>query len=88
MGRFENRIALVTGAAQGIGFAITELLASEGAKVYGADINLEVMSRERQHTQGEGPWCRAAPAQRGRPRLLRGGRPIRGRQGRPASNSS
>ncbi len=45
MARFDNRIALVTGAAQGIGFAITELLASEGAKVYGADINLEVMAR-------------------------------------------
>ena len=45
MGRFDNRIALVTGAAQGIGLAIAELLASEGAKVYGADINLEVMTR-------------------------------------------
>ena len=44
MGRFDDRIALVTGAAQGIGLAITEILASEGAKVYGADINLEVMS--------------------------------------------
>jgi len=44
MGRFDNRIALVTGAAQGIGFAITELLASEGAKVCGADINLDLMA--------------------------------------------
>ena len=44
MGRFDDRIALVTGAAQGIGLAITEILASEGAKVYGADINLEIMS--------------------------------------------
>jgi 3-oxoacyl-[acyl-carrier protein] reductase len=45
MGRFENRIALVTGAAQGIGFATATILASEGAKVYGADVNMEAMTK-------------------------------------------
>jgi len=45
MARFENRVALVTGAAQGIGFSITEALASQGAKVYGADVNLEGMTK-------------------------------------------
>lgn len=45
MPRFENRIALVTGAAQGIGYAISEGLAAGGAKVYGADINLDVMTK-------------------------------------------
>lgn len=44
MGRFDHRVALVTGAAQGIGLAVAELLSSEGASVYGADINLEAMS--------------------------------------------
>lgn len=44
MGRFDRRVALVTGAAQGIGLAVAELLSSEGANVYGADINLEAMS--------------------------------------------
>ncbi len=44
MGRFDRRVALVTGAAQGIGLAVAELLSSEGASVYGADINLEAMS--------------------------------------------
>ena len=44
MGRFDNRIALVSGAAQGIGLAITEQLAADGALVYGADVNFEGMS--------------------------------------------
>jgi 3-oxoacyl-[acyl-carrier protein] reductase len=54
MGRFDNRIALVTGAAQGIGFAVAELLASEGAAVYGADINLEVMIRSAEELKAKG----------------------------------
>jgi len=43
MGRLENRVALVTGAAQGIGLAIAEHLAAEGATVYGADVNAAQM---------------------------------------------
>lgn len=39
MSRVENKIALVTGAARGIGQAIVELLALEGAKVIVTDIN-------------------------------------------------
>lgn len=37
--RFQDRVALVTGAAQGLGKAICEKLASEGAIVIVADIN-------------------------------------------------
>ena len=37
--RFENRVAIVTGAAQGIGAAIARRLAGEGAAVAVADVN-------------------------------------------------
>jgi NAD(P)-dependent dehydrogenase (short-subunit alcohol dehydrogenase family) len=39
MHRFENRVAVVSGAAQGIGKAVAERLASEGAAVACVDIN-------------------------------------------------
>ena len=38
MGKLDNRVAIVTGAAQGIGKAIADKLADEGATVVGADI--------------------------------------------------
>lgn len=44
MGRVENKIAMVTGAAQGLGAAIARLLAREGAKVVITDINAKGVS--------------------------------------------
>jgi NAD(P)-dependent dehydrogenase (short-subunit alcohol dehydrogenase family) len=41
MGRVANKVALVTGAAQGLGAATAKLLAREGAKVFLTDINVE-----------------------------------------------
>lgn len=41
MGRVQNKVALVTGAAQGLGAATATLLAREGAKVLLTDINVE-----------------------------------------------
>lgn len=38
MGRLDNKIAIVTGSNQGIGFAIVTKLVAEGAKVYAFDI--------------------------------------------------
>ncbi len=54
MGSLENRIALVTGAAQGIGYAIAEKLAREGAVVYGADVNLAGMEKSAEELRRKG----------------------------------
>jgi len=40
-GRFEGKVAVVTGAASGIGYAIANRLVQEGASVVGADLNAE-----------------------------------------------
>jgi NAD(P)-dependent dehydrogenase (short-subunit alcohol dehydrogenase family) len=45
MSRLEGRIALVTGAANGIGLAVAERLAAEGAHVWLSDIDGEGLER-------------------------------------------
>ena len=45
MGRFSDRVAIVTGAGQGMGLAIAGRLLSEGASVVLADINGEQLAR-------------------------------------------
>lgn len=41
MGRLDGKVAVITGAADGIGFAISEVMAREGAHVFMGDINDE-----------------------------------------------
>ena len=38
MARLEHKVAVVTGAASGIGLAVTRLFASEGARVLAVDV--------------------------------------------------
>ena len=44
MGRVENKVAVVTGAASGLGFAAAQKLMDEGAKVLLTDINEAVIN--------------------------------------------
>ncbi|KAF3006086.1 hypothetical protein E8E13_011088 [Curvularia kusanoi] len=43
--RMEGKVALVTGAASGIGLAVTQTFLSQGAKVFGVDFSKENSNR-------------------------------------------
>ncbi len=45
VGRLDGRVAIITGAAQGLGEALAHRLSKEGAKVVVADINLEAAQK-------------------------------------------
>ena len=54
MNRFENKVAIVTGGAGGIGSAIAARLANEGATVVISDVNLEAAQAVAETIQGDG----------------------------------
>ena len=55
--RFSNRIAIVTGAAQGIGAAAAQKFVDEGAQVVFADINEEGAHEKAHHADNESIGC-------------------------------
>ena len=70
MGRLQDKVAIVTGAAAGIGRASAVLMAREGARVVVADVNIEAA----QMVAGEirsPPSARPPPARCRRARRLR-----------------
>lgn len=54
MGRVTDKVAVVTGAAQGLGAAMCAALAREGAVVFGTDIDRELGARAMEELRAQG----------------------------------
>lgn len=52
--RFDGKVALLTGAGSGIGRAVAIRLASEGAKVFGHDVNADALNETEQMVKDAG----------------------------------
>ena len=58
-GRLQDRVALVTGAARGIGLAAARVLAEEGARVLMCDLDEEVVRSAADDLQKDGLTAQA-----------------------------
>jgi meso-butanediol dehydrogenase / (S,S)-butanediol dehydrogenase / diacetyl reductase len=56
VGRLDGKVAIVTGAAGGIGAAIVTRFAAEGAAVVAADVSEERLREVAEHAGGETSW--------------------------------
>ena len=63
MGRLDNKCALITGAAQGLGAAIGHRLAMEGARVLLTDINDELVAEQAAQIDTDAPGLAMAARQ-------------------------
>jgi len=61
MGRVKDKVAVVTGAAQGLGAAMCAALAREGAVVFGTDIDQERGTRAMEDLRAQGLRARFLP---------------------------
>lgn len=66
MKELKNKIALVTGGANGIGYACAEIFAREGAKVWIADSNADAGSKAARKLKAEFVACDVGDAQQAR----------------------
>jgi NAD(P)-dependent dehydrogenase (short-subunit alcohol dehydrogenase family) len=57
--RLKNKVAIITGAANGIGLAIAEAFAGEGAAVIGSDADVEKCKSEMNRINNNGPLVRS-----------------------------
>jgi NAD(P)-dependent dehydrogenase (short-subunit alcohol dehydrogenase family) len=53
LGRIDNKVAIITGAASGMGLAAAKLFAKEGAKVVATDIAITQLTEEVSNIEGD-----------------------------------
>ena len=66
MNRFEQKVALVTGAASGMGRATCKRFASEGASVFAVDIDTEGLASIADEIEAVGCLLYTSPSPRDR----------------------